>query len=296
MNIKNVTVAGSGVLGYQIAFQVAYSGFEVTVYDINDEAIEKAKSKFDIQSEHYKRDLQSTEEQLQGTFNRLKYSSDLAQAVKDADLVIEAVPENPSIKIDFYTKLKAVAPAHTIFATNSSTMLPSQFAEYTGRPELFIALHFANNIWTSNTAEVMGHPGTSKETFETLLEFAKNIGMVVLPLYKEQPGYILNTLLVPFIGSALHLLVHEVADAATIDKTWMVATGAPSGPCAILDIVGFNTVYNITSLSDDSDPNKQLVLDYVKTNFIDQNKLGVATGEGLYKYPSPAYLEPDFLK
>lgn len=296
MDIKNVTVAGSGVLGYQIAFQTAYMGFNVTVYDINDEAIEKAKKKFDPSTENYKRDLQSTDEQLKATFDRLNYSSNLAEAVKDADLVIEAVPEDPSIKIDFYTRLKAVAPEKTIFATNSSTMLPSQFAEYTGRPEQFIALHFANNIWTSNTAEVMGHPGTSKETFTTLLEFAKQIGMVVLPLYKEQPGYILNTLLVPFIGSALHLLVHEVSDAATIDKTWMVATGAPTGPCAIIDVVGINTVYNITKLSTESDPSKQLVLDYLEKNFIQPNKLGVATGEGLYTYPNPAYLDPDFLK
>jgi 3-hydroxyacyl-CoA dehydrogenase len=135
MNFKNVTVAGSGVLGYQIAFQTAFHGFNVTVYDINDEVLEKAKTKFQILSEAFKKDLGATQEQLDATKSRLSYHSDLAEAVKDADLLIEAVPENPQIKIDFYQKLAKVAPEKTVFATNSSTLLPSQFAEFTGRPE-----------------------------------------------------------------------------------------------------------------------------------------------------------------
>lgn len=147
ITFKNVTVAGSGVLGYQIAFQTAFYGFNVTVYDINDEVLEKAKAKFDILAESYKKDLKATEEQLAATKENLQYNSNLAEAVQDADLLIEAVPKNPQIKIGFYEQLAKVAPAKTVFATNSSTMLPSQFAEYTGRPAQFVALHFANEIW-----------------------------------------------------------------------------------------------------------------------------------------------------
>ena len=113
MNFKNVTVAGSGVLGYQIAFQTAFHGFNVTVYDINDEVLEKAKTKFQILSEAFKKDLGATQEQLDATKSRLSYHSDLAEAVKDADLLIEAVPENPQIKIDFYQELAKVAPEKT---------------------------------------------------------------------------------------------------------------------------------------------------------------------------------------
>ena len=109
-------------------------------------------------------------------------------------------------------------------------MLPSQFAESTGRPEKFLALHFANEIWKHNTAEIMGHPGTDKNVFNDIVAFSKAIGMVALPLQKEQPGYIVNSLLVPLLSAATNLLVNEVADAETIDKTWMVATGAPTGP------------------------------------------------------------------
>lgn len=102
MEIKNVTVAGSGVLGYQIAFQTAFHGFNVTVYDINDEVLEKAKAKFDNLAQAYKKDLQATDTALAAAKSNLQYTSDLAVALKEADLLIEAVPENPQIKIDFY--------------------------------------------------------------------------------------------------------------------------------------------------------------------------------------------------
>ncbi|MBP8066381.1 MAG: 3-hydroxyacyl-CoA dehydrogenase [Myroides sp.] len=298
MTFKNVTVAGSGVLGYQIAFQTAFYGFNVTVYDINDEVLEKAKAKFDILAESYKKDLKATEEQLAATKANLQYNSNLAEAVQDADLLIEAVPENPQIKIGFYEQLAKVAPAKTVFATNSSTMLPSQFAEYTGRPAQFVALHFANEIWKHNTGEVMKHPGTSDETFNSVLEFAKQIGMVALPIYKEQPGYIVNSLLVPLLSAALDLYVNEVADVETIDKTWMVATGAPVGPFGILDVVGVTTAYNINKMAADKtqNPTKIKAAAMLKENYIDKNKLGVATGEGFYKYPNPAYWEKNFLK
>ena len=298
ITFKNVTVAGSGVLGYQIAFQTAFYGFNVTVYDINDEVLEKAKAKFDILAESYKKDLKATEEQLAATKANLQYNSNLAEAVQDADLLIEAVPENPQIKIGFYEQLAKVAPAKTVFATNSSTMLPSQFAEYTGRPAQFVALHFANEIWKHNTGEVMKHPGTSDETFNSVLEFAKQIGMVALPIYKEQPGYIVNSLLVPLLSAALDLYVKEVADVETIDKTWMVATGAPVGPFGILDVVGVTTAYNINKMAADKtqNPTKIKAAAMLKENYIDKNKLGVATGEGFYKYPNPAYWEKNFLK
>lgn len=292
MNFKNITVAGSGVLGYQIACQCAFHGFKVTVYDINDEILEKAKAKFEQLANAYKKDLKATPEQIEATFNNLSYQSNLAEAVKDADLVIEAVPEAPEIKKDFYTKLSAVAPEKTVFATNSSTMLPSQFAEFTGRPEKFLALHFANNIWISNTAEIMGHAGTDKAVFDAVVQFSKDIGMLALPLYKEQPGYILNTLLVPFLMNALDLYTNQVSDPETIDKTWMKATGAPLGPFAILDIVGVTTAQNIARLN----PALQNIVDTLQTEFIDQGKLGTTTGQGFYSYPNPAYAEKDFLK
>lgn len=297
MNYKNITVAGSGVLGYQIAFQAAYHNFNVTVYDINDEALEKAKAKFNDLSAAFKKDLKATDAQLDATFKNLSYNSNLADAVKDADLLIEAVPENPNIKLDFYKKLAEVAVEKTVFATNTSTLLPSQFAEETGRPSKFLALHFANNIRINNTAEIMGHPKTDPQVFKDVVAFAEAIGMLALPLKKEQPGYILNSLLVPLLSATTSLVANEVADPQIIDKTWMKATGAPLGPCARIDVVGINTVYNINRMASEAtgDPLKIKATKFLKDNFIDTNKLGVSTGEGFYKYPNPAYKDDDFL-
>lgn len=298
MNFKNVTVAGSGVLGYQIAFQAAFHGFKVTVYDINDEILEQAKKKFNILSEAFKKDINATQKQLNAALKNLNYTSDLTAAVKNADLLIEAVPENLKIKLDFYQKLSKVAPEKTVFATNSSSLLPSKLAKKTGRPEKFIALHFANEIWKHNTGEVMSHPGTSPEVFDAVMGFAKAIGMVALPIRKEQPGYIVNSLLMPLLSSALELWVNKISDIKTIDKTWMVATGAPMGPFGILDVVGITTVYNINKIAADStkSPVQIKISKKLKKEYIDKGKLGVATSKGFYSYPNPAYEKKNFLK
>lgn len=298
MNYKNITVAGSGVLGSQIAYQTAFHGFQVSVYDINDEALELAKERIKKLKPRYQEDLKATQEEVDAAYDRISFYSDLAEAVKDADLVIEAVPERVEIKVDFYKKLAAVAPDKTVFVTNSSTLLPSQFAEATGRPEKFLALHFANEIWKNNTAEVMKHPGTDMQYFDQIIEFAKAIGMVALPLYKEQPGYILNSLLVPFLEAAQMLLVKEVSDPETIDKTWMIATGAPLGPFAILDVVGIRTAYNITLAKAEATGNEEFMklAELLKREYIDKGKLGRETGEGFYKYPNPSFAQPGFLK
>lgn len=298
MDYKNITVAGSGVLGSQIAFQTAFKGFNVTVYDINDAAISKSQERMMKLKDNYMKDLQASQEDVDAAYNRLTFQTDLAEAASQADLVIEAIPEVVAIKTEFYEKLGAVAPEKTVFASNSSTLLPSQFAEATGRPEKFLALHFANTIWINNTAEVMMHPGTDMEIFDDVIDFAKAIGMVALPLYKEQPGYILNSLLVPFLEAAELLLVKEVADVETIDKTWMIATGAPLGPFAILDVVGIRTAQNIVQAKAAATGKEEFVklAEMLQTQYLDKGKIGRESGEGFYQYPNPAFAEPDFLK
>jgi 3-hydroxyacyl-CoA dehydrogenase len=297
MNIQHVTICGSGVLGTQIAFQTAMHGFDVTVYDIKQELLEQAREKFYQLSELYQEDLKSTPQELRSAINRISYSADLATAVKDADLVIEAIPENIQVKKSFYTQLGKVAPAKTIFCTNSSTLLPSMFAEETGRPAQFLALHFANNIWKNNIAEIMGHDSTDVSIFDTIVAFARAIGMVALPLLKEQPGYVLNSLQIPFLLAGMELYVSGVADPYTIDKTWMIASKSPMGPFAILDLIGFQTVYNI-AMNAAASGNEQMQKGaaMLKEQFIDKGKFGKSTGEGFYKYPNPSYEREDFIR
>ena len=141
MKINNVTVFWSGVLGAQIAFHASYHGYDATLLDIKEELLENAKLKIEQFKILYKQDTKAA----------------------SADLAIEAIPESIQIKKDFYSKLSTLAPAKTIFCTNSSTLLPSQFAAETGRPQRFLALHFANYQWNNNVAEIMVHTTTDLE-------------------------------------------------------------------------------------------------------------------------------------
>lgn len=311
MDIKNVVVAGSGVLGSQIAFQSAYKGFNVKVWLRSEGSIERAKPKFERWKNVYLQTLEAmktnpaayargladspelSDEQIEALKAQVEKAAESIvlttsydEAFGDADLVIEAIAEEPKQKIELYTEMQKHLPERTIVCTNSSTMLPSQFAEYTGRPAKYLALHFANEIWKNNTAEVMGHPGTDPAAYEQVAEFAGKIGMIPLRLKKEQPGYILNSMLVPFLTAAESLLANGVADPETIDKTWMLATGAPVGPFRILDIVGLVTAHNIVVMNPQaSDPETTPgKIAATLKKYIDEGKTGVNAGEGFYKY------------
>ncbi|WP_085829736.1 3-hydroxyacyl-CoA dehydrogenase [Collinsella vaginalis] len=309
--IKNVTIAGGGVLGSQIAFQAAYSGFNVKIWLRSAASIERARPKIDRLLDIYlktleawktnpaayargfadSKDLSAAEidelkARAQAAHDSIVLTDSYEEAARDADLVIEAIAEDPEQKIAFYTELAKHLPEKTIIATNSSTMLPSTFAEHTGRPEKYLALHFANEIWRNNTAEVMGHDGTSKEAYDAVAQFAADIHMVPLLLHKEQPGYILNTMLVPFLNAAEVLYAKGVADPETIDKTWQLGTGAPAGPFRILDVIGLTTAYNVVMLDPQAkDPETiQGKIAALLKEKIDAGKTGVNAGEGFYKY------------
>lgn len=316
MSIQNVVLIGGGVLGSQIAYQSAYRGFHVTIWLRSEGSIGRCQPKLDRLHKIYLEDLENAKayvgqpnarvpralfddfskvtvediDQLKKkadeAYKGIVLDLDLANAVKDADLVIEALAEDPKQKTDFYKKVAPLLPEKTILVTNSSTLLPSQFAEVTGRPAKYMALHFANEIWKNNTAEVMGHAGTDPAVYDEVVKFAEAIKMVPLKLKKEQPGYILNSMLVPFLTSAEVLLAKDVADPQTIDLTWKLATGAPSGPFQILDVVGLTTAYNIVIMNPQAKDPESIPGKIAATlkKYIDEGKTGVNAGEGFYKY------------
>ena len=311
MSIKKVVVAGGGVLGSQIALQTSYCGFDVTIWLRNEGSIERAKPKLERFKNIYidtleqmktdksaycrglskKTDLTADEidelkVRAQNAFDSLTLTTSYEEAADDADLIIEAIAENPEQKIAFYQELAKYMDEKTILVTNSSTLLPSMFAEYTGRPEKYLSLHFANTIWQNNTAEVMGHAGTEQKYYDEVVKFAEDINMIPLQLKKEQPGYILNSLLVPFLSAAESLLANDVADHETIDKTWILATGAPSGPFHILDIVGLETAYNIIIMNPqagDPETTPGKIAKMLKEK-IDAGETGINAGKGFYTY------------
>jgi 3-hydroxyacyl-CoA dehydrogenase len=314
--MKNIVLIGGGVLGSQIAYQTAYRGFAVTIWLRSEGSIGRCQPKLDRLHEIYlsdleaakqyigrehapvpsalfddfqhcsKEDIDALKKKADEAYHTLTLTTDLDKALKDADLVIEALAEDPEQKKEFYEKAAPLLPEKTILVTNSSTLLPSNLAAFTGRPAKFLALHFANEIWKNNTAEVMGHPGTDPAVYDEVVRFASAIGMIPLCLKKEQPGYLLNSLLVPLLNAAQALLAKEVADPETIDLAWTKGTGAPMGPFRILDIVGLTTAYNIVIMNPqakdpDSIPGK---IAATLKKYIDEGKTGINAGEGFYKY------------
>lgn len=294
--LNRLTVLGSGVLGGQIAWHSAFKGKSVVVYDVAPDALEHCRITHEQYAAVYQSEVGATDTEIAATQKRLSFTTDLAAAVAEADLVIEAVPEDPKIKAAVYQEMASLLAEHTLLATNSSTLLPSQFAEDTGRPELFCALHFGNGIWAMNFAELMAHSATAVRTLEQVGEFAVEIGMVPIPVLKEQNGYIVNTWFVPLVNAAQTLVTNGVARPEDVDRSFMLG-GRSIGPLGMLDMVGMKTVYDVLSHWGRELGDAQMLAnaEYVKERFVDKGLLGVPTSEGYYTYPDPAYARPEFL-
>jgi 3-hydroxyacyl-CoA dehydrogenase len=202
MTFDKITTAGAGTMGSQVAWQMAFHRKEVTVYDAIPEGLEKGKAFHKEYAEHFVERRGATRKQIDETFARLTYTTDLPMAVRDADLISESVPESLAIKESFWREASSHDPARTVLATNTSTLAPSELVRFVARPERFLALHFAIGVWDSNIGEVMGHPGTYSAVFDSVLTFAGEIGLVPIPIRKEQNGYIINSLLVPWCTAA----------------------------------------------------------------------------------------------
>ena len=322
MEYKKIVVAGGGILGSQIAFQSAYCGYDVTILirseDSVDEVKEKLKKLYSTYTETIKmmgisggkpnefwaRGIASVNnfnkneclKKAEEALNGVRIENDQEKALSDADLVIESITENFDAKANFYRQISEIIPEKTVIVTNSSTLLPSKLAKYTGRPNKYLSLHFANSIWKNNIAEVMRHDKTEDEYFNQVIEFAESINMIPLAANGEKSGYILNSMLVPFLLSAMDLLANGISDPETIDKAWTLGTGAPKGPFEIIDTVGLETARNIVlqyqKVPDLFDPLlRKMMLPYnydgmlrILDEYIEEGKLGKVTKEGFYKY------------
>lgn len=294
MAFKNVMVAGIGVLGSQIAYQTALNGFHVVAYNKH---VDSAKKRLAALQPAYEADCGLSKADFDKVLDQIVVTDDLTKAAQDVDYVIEALPENIAVKEQFYQQLSKLAPAQTVFASNSSTMVPSQLVKFVDRPDKYLHMHFANRIWKCNVAEIMGTEKTDPAVFQEVVDFGHQIKMVPIPIHKEQPGYVLNSLLIPFLVSAMLLWVNGVADPETVDKDWMISTGAPVGPFMMLDDVGLRTTYQIMMGLYQTRGNDyfKTIADKLKV-MIDAGKNGRESGQGFYSYPHPAFEDPEFLK
>lgn len=310
--MKNITILGGGVLGSQMAFQTSYSGYNVTIYLRSKESIKRCKKKLEEVKNSYieainimkkNKDINNWSlgiedfdnfnaskclKKVNMVLDEIKLELNLDKALKDTDLVIESMSEDFNAKKEIYESIKDKLDDKTIIVTNSSTMLPSKLAKYTGRSDKFLALHFANSIWKNNIVEVMRHDKTSEYAFNEVIDFAKSIRMIPLPLNKEKSGYLLNSMLIPLLFSGLDLLVNGISDVKSIDTAWKRGTGSPKGPFEILDTVGLKTAYNIVlmyvKIPKFLAPYNFKGMESLLKKYIEEGKLGKSSGEGFYKY------------
>jgi 3-hydroxybutyryl-CoA dehydrogenase len=293
--MKRILILGAGTMGLQIGLQAAAWEFDVTFFDPFEKALTRARERVDPLLSAMVSHHRIRPDQADAARNRIDFTHDPETAGKDADLINESVPEDPRLKIEVFSMFNGICPAHTIFTTNSSTLVPSMIAEGTGRPDRFAALHF-HDLLLTNVVDIMPHPGTSPEALAAIRTVARAMDQFPIELKKEQNGYVFNTMLSELLRSALGLASRKVASVEDIDRAWMGIMKTKTGPFGIMDSVGLDTVHKITAywarVRDDAAAMANA--DFLKKK-VDKGDLGVKTGQGFYSYPDPEFLDPTFM-
>jgi len=290
--IKNVSVYGGGLMGSGIAQVAAQGGYNVTLVDVNNEAIEKSKKIIQdslkrILKVKFKDEVGKVDEIYKETFARIKGTTDPVEGVKDSDLVIEAIIENIKKKQDLFKILDANAKPHTIFASNTSSLSISKIAEATKRRDRFGGIHFFNPVPIMKLVEVVKGKETSESTVQALQQFGKSINKVVITC-KDTPGFVVNRLLVPYLNESIKLLERGVASKEDIDTAMKLGAGYPMGPFELLDYVGLDTSYYILEGWSKEYPNEELFKPSpLVKDLVGKGKFGKKSGEGFYKHTKP---------
>jgi 3-hydroxybutyryl-CoA dehydrogenase len=294
--LKKVAVVGTGILGAQIAMIAAHKGYKVKVFDPREGAFQQTYEKLrgDLKAKKVKPIIPWPE--WPACAKAVKQVTDLAEAVKDADLVIEAIPENRELKTAVFKELGVNAAPGAILATNSSSMPVSRFEEVSGRPERCLNIHFYFPLQGVNMVDLMGGTRTLPEVLKKGADWIRSIGFVPLTVNRELLGFCFNRVWRAVKREVLYMWGNGFVDFQDVDRGWMVFTGMKEGPFALMDKVGLDVVWDIEMVyySDSKDP-KDHPPQALKDK-IERGELGVKSGKGFYTYPNPAFLKPDFLK
>jgi len=295
--IHRILVVGAGTMGQQIALQCAMHGYQVQVYDIVPQMLVTAQHRV----EEYIAELQASSrlsvDEARSTLGRLQYFEHAEDAAQEADLLSESIVEDPKVKGEAFARFNRLCPEHTIFTTNTSTLLPSKIAKATGRPAQFAAFHFHNRVWDSNVVDVMPHPGTDPELVLGLVEFARSIDQIPIVIHHETASYVFNAMLNGFLRPALMLAADGKASVEDIDRAWMGVTKMRLGPFGIIDLIGVDLTYHISTNMPfymKMVPSVKRILIFLK-QYVDQGRFGIKSSKGFYNYPNPSFSSPDFL-
>lgn len=283
-SIKKISVIGAGAMGSQIAMVSALSGFQVNLQDLNEEVLGKAEE--DLNNRLYKRVERGkiSKEEVDQAFERLSFISSLEDAVQDSDFVIEAIVENLEIKRELFEKLDRFTPAQAILSTNSSTIVSSQIADATKRPEKICNFHFFNPALVMEMVEVVQGPHTSQETADTAFHLAEKLGKTPILLKKEISGFVANRILGKLMNEALYLYENEVATAEEIDLACTKALNHPIGPFALIDLTGLDVHLNVRRQRYDESGKEEDKPAQVIIDKVEKGELGRKSGKGFYVY------------
>lgn len=290
-DINNILILGSGTLGLRIGLACALNNYKVAIYDIDAKAFASAKKtqtdllKILVKAQTY------TQNQADTAIKNIRFTTDAQEASKDIDMVSESVTENIDIKKKVWQQFGKLCPPKTIFTTNTSSLLPSLYAEDTGRPSLFCAFHF-HDVFYANVVDIMPNPQTESWLIPLLQEFGKSIQQTPVVVKKESPAYIFNAMLIALISAAGSLVTYDVGSIEDVDRSWMGNFKMSRGPFGIIDEIGLDTAWHVTEPKKDA---KSVRFATLLKTYIDQDKLGRKTGEGFYKYPNPRFLDDDFI-
>ncbi|SMQ81835.1 3-hydroxybutyryl-CoA dehydrogenase [Bacillus sp. OV166] len=280
--INHITVIGGGTMGRGIAYTAALAGFEVTLQDISNEAIENAREYIEtLLNKNLEKGYVQFEQGADAKKN-LSYTTELAEAVSQTDFVIEAALEIMELKINIFKQLDELAPAHAILATNTSTMSPTEIAAATGRPDQCVAMHFFNPVHRMKLIEVIRGLDTSDATVEVVKQVAEKLGKETVEV-NEFPGFVTSRMNCLIGNEAMNMLMEGVASAEDIDKALKYGLNHPMGPLELADLVGLdsrlrNMEYLYHQLGEKYRPSPLLVK-YVKAG-----RLGRKSGRGFFDY------------
>ena len=282
MQIKTVGVLGCGLMGSGIAQVAAASGYKTLVREVNQGVLDKGLGRMKKFLEDGVTKGKVTAEQRDTTLGNLSGVTDFA-AMKDCDVVIEAIIENVDDKIAAFTALEAVVGPNTIFASNTSSLCITELAAKTKRPDRFGGLHFFNPVPLMKLVEVIRSLTTSDETYQRMFQFAQSLGKEPITA-PDKPGFIVNRLLVPYLLDAIKCYERGLGTVEDIDNGMKLGCGHPMGPLTLLDFVGLDTTYYIANIMFDEYKEPMFAAPPLLKRMVLAGKLGRKSGEGFYKY------------